>query len=214
MIARARGSALLWTLPVAAFAASPSTNLATTILSKMAQPAPAQTPFVQVSYQGMLDRPLIVSGQMKWLGGDNLERDVEQPYKEIAKIGNGELSVQRGNTAPRSIPVSRAPQVGAILSGFRALLGGDAAALSQDFDVTAQGSQAAWVLTMRPRAQALKSHVQSIQIDGRGNQPRCMTLSEADGDTTITLLGAMAKAGLPSVAPQLSALAARCRNGS
>jgi len=215
MMPRALLCAAALALPMAAFGASspPSFGLADAILAKMAQPVPAQTPFVQVSYQGMLDRPLVVSGQMKWLGGDNLERDVEQPYQETAKIGDGELSVQRGNGPVRRIPVSRAPQMGAILAGFRALLGGNAAVLSQDFDVAAQGNQIAWVLTMRPRAQALKSHVQLIQIDGRGNAPRCMTMSEADGDTTITLLGAMAKAGLPSAAPQQSALAARCRNG-
>ncbi|MDQ2972110.1 MAG: LolA-related protein [Rhodanobacteraceae bacterium] len=215
MISRAWLCAITFVLPLTAYAAasSSSADLAATILSKMAQPAPAQTPFVQVSYQGMLDRPLVVSGQMKWLGGDSLERDVEQPYQETAKIGAGELSVQRGNSAVRRIPVSRAPQMGAILAGFRALLGGNAALLSQDFDVAAQGNRTAWVLTMRPRAQASKSHVQSIVIDGRGNAPRCMTLSEADGDTTITLLGAMAKAGLPSAAPQQSALAALCRNG-
>ncbi|MEO6967822.1 MAG: LolA-related protein [Rhodanobacteraceae bacterium] len=213
-MARAWAFAVAFVLPMTALAASPSSSdLAATILAKMAQPAPAHTPFIQVSYQGMLDRPLVVSGQMKWLGGDNLQRDVEQPYQETAKIGNGELSVQRGNGAVRRIPASRAPQMGAILAGFRALLGGDAGVLSQDFDVSAQGNETAWVLTMRPRAQAMKSHVQSIVIDGRGNAPRCMTFSEADGDTTITLLGAMAKAGLQSTAPLQSALAVRCRNG-
>ncbi|HET9836379.1 MAG TPA: LolA-related protein, partial [Rhodanobacteraceae bacterium] len=72
-------------------------DLAQTILARMARPGSAQVAFVEVSYRGMLDRPLITSGQMKWLGGDKLERDVDKPYQAVAKIGNGQMSVQRGN---------------------------------------------------------------------------------------------------------------------
>ncbi len=200
-------------LPCAiAFAAAP--DLATTILSHLGKPGSAQTPFIEVSYRGMLDRPLITSGTMKWLGGDRLERDVEKPYKMVAKIGDGQMSVQRGSGAVQSMPISRAPQIAAILSGFRALLGGDVAQLSQDFDVKAAGNEARWVLTLTPRSNELKARVQSIQIDGRNDAPRCMTMTEADGDTTITLVGEMARVGLPSTAPLQSALAARCRNDS
>ena len=189
-----------------------ATDLATTILSRLAKPGSAQTEFVEVSYRGMLDRPLITSGTMKWLGGDKLERDIEKPYRVVAKIGDGQMSVQRGNGEVQAMPIARAPQMAAILSGFRALLGGDITQLSRDFEVKAAGNEARWVLTLTPRANELKSRVQSIVIDGRDHAPRCMTLNESDGDTTITLVGAMARAGLQSTAPLQSALAARCRN--
>ncbi|MBS0432168.1 MAG: outer membrane lipoprotein carrier protein LolA [Proteobacteria bacterium] len=194
-----------------AFAAAPP-DLAATILAHLAKPGSAQTEFIEVAYRGMLDRPLVTSGTMQWLGGDKLERDVQKPYKAVAKIGDGRMSVQRGDGAVQSMPIERAPQMAAILAGFRALLGGDAAQLSRDFEVKAAGNEARWVLTLTPRAGELKARVQSIQIDGRGDAPRCMTLSEGDGDTTITLVGAMARAGLQSSAPLQSALAARCRN--
>ena len=189
-----------------------ATDLATTILSRLAKPGSAQTEFVEVSYRGMLDRPLITSGTMKWLGGDKLERDIEKPYRVVAKIGDGQMSVQRGNGEVQAMPIARAPQMAAILSGFRALLGGDITQLSRDFEVKAAGNETRWVLTLTPRANELKSRVQSIVIDGRDDAPRCMTLNESDGDTTITLVGAMARAGLQSTAPLQSALAARCRN--
>lgn len=206
------GCALLLALPLAALAAG--TDLAQAILESMARPGSAQVAFVEVSYRGMLDRPLITSGQMKWLGGDKLERDVEKPYQAVAKIGNGQMSVQRGNGEVHAVPIARAPQMGAILAGFRALLGGDTEALSHDFDVHAVGNPARWVLTLTPRSSELKYRVQSLVIDGRNGTPRCMTLNEADGDTTITLLGKLAEKGLRSAAPQQSAVAALCRNGS
>jgi len=204
------GCALLTLLPIAALAANP--DLAQTILARMARRDSAQTPFIEVSYRGMLDRPLVTSGQMKWLGGDKLERDVEKPYQAIARIGDGQMSVERAGHPAQTVPISRAPQMAAIIAGFRALLGGDTAALSRDFEVRAAGNPARWVLTLTPRAGELKHRVQSIVMDGRNDAPRCMTLTEADGDTTITLLGTMAEQGLQSAAPQQSAVAARCRN--
>ena len=203
--------ALFAAVPLMAFASG--TDLANTILAGMAKQDSAQTAFIEVSYRGMLDRPLITSGQMKWLGGDRLERDVEKPYQAVAKIGDGQMSIQRNGHPVQAVPIARAPQMGAILAGFRALLGGDSATVSRDFDVKAAGNPARWVLTLTPRASELQHRVQSIVIDGRNDAPRCMTLNESDGDTTITLLGKMAEQGLQSAAPQQSAVAARCRNG-
>lgn len=207
---RAPSCALLIALPLAALAAG--TDLAQTILQRIARPGSAQVAFIEVSYRSMLDRPLITSGTMKWLGGDKLERDVEKPYKAVAKIGDGQMSVERAGHPVQTMPISRAPQMGAILAGFRALLGGDTQALARDFEVQADGNPAHWVLTLTPRSDELKHRVQSIVVDGRDDAPRCMTLNESDGDTTITLLGALAEKGLRSAVPQQSAVAAYCRN--
>lgn len=187
-------------------------NLAESLLEKLAKTPPASTPFVQVSYRGVLDRPLIVSGTLKWLGGDRMQRDIDKPFKETARIGDGELSVQRGNGEMHRMPLARAPQAGAMLAGFRALLGGDVAALEQDFTLAADGGEAHWVITLTPRTGELKRQLQSIVIDGRNAEPRCLTVRDINGDSSITLVGAMAEQGLQSAAPLESALAARCRN--
>lgn len=196
--------------PAIALGAAP--GFAQSLLAKLAQTPPVATPFVEVSYRGVLSRPLIVAGTLRWLGGDRLERDVTQPFTETAKAGDGELSVQRGDGEVHRVPLARAPQVGALLAGFRALLGGDLSALEQDFTLAAEGSQAHWVVTLTPRTPQLRQQLQSVVIDGRATEARCMTVTDAHGDSSITLLGAMAKAGLPSATPLESALAARCRN--
>jgi outer membrane lipoprotein-sorting protein len=194
-----------------ALAAAP--GLAESLLAGMAKTPPVATPFVQVSYRGVLDRPLVVSGTLRWLGGDRMERDIEKPFTETAKIGNGELSVQRGSGEVHRMPLSRAPQAGAMLAGFRALLGGDVSALEESFTLAADGGRAHWVITLTPRSSELKRQLKSIVIDGRNDEPRCLTVADANGDSSITLVGPMALQGLRSVAPLQSALAARCRNG-
>ncbi|HEX7324894.1 MAG TPA: LolA-related protein [Rhodanobacteraceae bacterium] len=187
-------------------------SLAQTLLAGIARTPPASTPFVQVAYRGMLDRPLVVSGTLHWFGGDRMQRDVVKPFRETAKVTNGELSVQRGNGKTRHVPLARAPQVGAMLVGFRALLGGDVTTLQRDFTLSAQGAEAHWVVVLTPRTAQLRRQLDSITIDGAAHAPRCLTVRAADGDSSITLLGAMATAGLRDAAPQESALAARCRN--
>lgn len=197
---------------VFATAAVAAPGLAESLLAGIAKTPPVATPFIQVAYRGVLDRPLIVSGTLRWLGGDRMERDIAKPFQESAKIGAGEVSVQRGSGEVHRMPLARAPQAAAMLTGFRALLGGDASALQQDFTLAAQGDQARWVLTLTPRSGQLKQQMKSIVIDGRAHEPRCLTLTSANGDTSITLVGALAQQGLRSAAPLESALAARCRN--
>jgi hypothetical protein len=200
----------VFALTATAHAATP--GLAESLLTSMAKAPPVSTPFVQVSYRGVLDRPLIVSGTLKWLGGDRMQRDIEKPFKETAKIGGGELSVQRGNGEVHRMSLSQAPQAGAMLAGFRALLAGDVSALQKDFVLAAQGGTAHWVITLTPRTDQLKRQLVSIVIDGHKREPRCLTVNDANGDSSITLVGEMAEQGLRSAAPLQSALAARCRN--
>jgi hypothetical protein len=93
---------------------------------------------------------LVVSGSLRWLGGDNMQRDIEKPFRETAKIADGTITVQRGSGEVQRMPLARAPQAGAMLAGFRALLGGDVSALQQDFTLSAQGSASHWVITLTP----------------------------------------------------------------
>lgn len=191
-------------------AAAPT--LAESLLAKMARTPPVSTPFIQVSYRGVLDRPLVVSGTLRWLGGDRMEREIVKPFKETATIGDGELTVQRGGGEVHRMSLERAPQAGAMLAGFRALLGGDVSALEKDFTLSEQGGTAHWVITLTPTTSQLRQQLASIVIDGRDEEPRCLTVRDRNGDSSITLLGATATQGLRSVAPLESALAARCRN--
>lgn len=206
-------AALIVFASTATAAPAPAGDLAESLLAGMAKTPPVSTPFVEVSYRGVLDQPLIVSGTLRWLGGDRMERDIAKPFSEIATIGDGQVSVQRGDREVHSMPLSRAPQVGAMLAGFRALLGGDVSSLQQDFTLSAVGGEARWVISLVPKTGQLKQQLVSIVIDGRGHEPRCLTVRNTNGDSSITLVGAMAQQGLQSVAPLESALAVRCRDG-
>lgn len=180
------------------------------LVTSLGRPAPARTPFAEARFMKMLEQPLVVSGELAWLGGDRLERQVEHPNREVATIADGEVTQQREGREPRRFSLKRAPQLQILLDSFVALLGGDAMRLEQSFNVQHTGDDATgWTLTLTPRDARLAQSVSRIEIDGRGNEPRCMRMQEADGDLAVDLLGNLA-AKMPA-APTRDALAALCR---
>lgn len=182
------------------------------LVASLGRPAPSRTPFAEARFMKMLERPLVVSGQLAWLGGDKLERTVERPTREVSTIADGEVIQQREGRSSRSFSLKRAPQLQLLLDSFVALLGGDASRLEQAFTVqhSADGADH-WTLSLTPRDAKLAQTVSRIDIDGSGNEPHCMRMEEADGDVAIDLLGDYA-AKMPAT-PTRDALAAICRGG-
>ncbi|MEO8998014.1 MAG: LolA-related protein [Rhodanobacter sp.] len=187
---------------------APSSALA--LIASLGQPAPARTAFAEARFLQVLQKPLVVSGELAWLGGDQLQRRVDQPQRETATIADGEVTQQREGKSARHFSLKRAPQLQVLLDSFVALLSGDAARLQQSFEVTQAGQpDGAWTLTLVPRDARVAKTVVSIRIDGVGKQSRCMHMLEADGDLAVDLLGPLATK-MPA-APTREALQVLCQ---
>ena len=162
-------------------------------------------------FSGLLDRPLLLHGELEYDGPGKLARNVEKPYAERMTIANGEASVQRGDKPARKFSLSQAPELEGFLRGFAALLGGDADALARDFDVSASGDAKAWRLKLTPRDDRLARRITSIEVDGAGTSARCFRTNEADGDVNVLLIESLADAKLP-VRPTPPMIDALCRD--
>lgn len=180
------------------------------LIAALGQPAPAHAAFAEARFLKVLDRPLVVSGQLSWLGDDKLQRRVDHPRAETATIADGEVTQQRDGRPARHFSLARAPQLQVLLDSFVALLSGDAARLQQAFEISQSGdADGAWTLTLVPRDPRVAKTVASIRIDGIGKQSHCMHMHEADGDLAVDLLGPLA-ATMPAE-PTREALQALCR---
>ena len=193
-------------LPAWANASAPD---AAALIASLGRPAPARTAFAEARFMKVLDRPLVVSGELAWLGGDKLERTVISPRAERFTIAGGEVTQERAGKRARSFSLRHAPQLQGLLDSFVALLSGDAGRLDEAFAIQRQGDARNWSLLLSPRDQRVARTVTSIRIDGQGDEPRCMVMQEAGGDTAIDLLGPLATK-MPT-APTREALAALCR---
>lgn len=196
-------------MPLACLAApTPEPADAKALVASLKRPAPARTPFAEARFMKVLDKPLVVSGELAWLGGDKLERRVDKPAKEVSTIADGEVTQEREGRKPRTFSLKRAPQLRILLDSFVALLGGDASRLDDAFDVQLGRDADRWALTLAPRDASLAKQIVSIQVYGSGNQPRCMRMNEKDGDTTIDMLGDLA--GHMVAEPELADVIAQC----
>ncbi|WP_448102914.1 LolA-related protein [Luteibacter jiangsuensis] len=187
---------------------TPDADDAKALIASLNRPAPARTPFAEARFMRVLDKPLVVSGELSWLGGDRLERRVEAPTKEVSTIADGEVTQEREGKKPRSFSLKRAPQLQVLLDSFVALLAGDPSRLGQSFDVTLGRDADRWRLTLTPRDARIAKQIAGIHVYGTGQLARCMRMDESDGDTSIDLLGDLA-AKMPAE-PTREGLIAQC----
>ena len=176
----------------------PSNQDATALLRGVAQTPPATIRYVEVRFSKLLTEPLVVSGRLSYLGPGRFDRVVERPYDETTSIRDGEVVVRRGDQPPTRFSLKRAPALEGLLDTFGALLAGDGALLQRSFTSTLSGDESAWRFDLVPRSQAIARWLSGIAIDGAGTVPRCITLTEPDGDRGVMLLGDLADQPLPA----------------
>jgi hypothetical protein len=180
------------------------------LIARLAHPAPARTAYSEVRFVRMLRKPLVLHGELEYGGAERLGKTVTAPYRETMTIADGNVVVQREGRGERKFALDRAPELQALLSGFSALLGGDAATVQKNFTLQLVDNAQNWTLTMTPSSAALSKHLRDMVVDGAANEPRCFTLHESSGETSIMLIGALAAAKLPD-APSAETVAALCR---
>ena len=183
---------------------------AAALIARLARPVPSSTAYAEIRFVHLLKTPLVQHGELEYGGAGKLGKRVEQPYRETMTIDAGSVEVQRKGRSTRHFPLDRAPELQALLAGFSALLGGDAAALGKIFDIRFVDNAPKWTLTLTPHEARLAKHLHEIVVDGSDDEPHCFSLHETDGDASVMLLGTLAVATMP-VPPTRSALDAICQ---
>ncbi|HEU4600400.1 MAG TPA: LolA-related protein [Steroidobacteraceae bacterium] len=167
------------------------------LIASLAKPAPAHVEFTEVRFSPLLDKPLVVSGELGHEGEGELDRKVREPYVENTYIRGESVRVERQGEPVRSFALKRAPELRSLLTGFSALLTGDASSVEQSFDLSSQGNQSHWTLTLVPKDARTRKRLSEVRVDGRERDPRCFSILNADGGASIMLLGDAARVEMP-----------------
>lgn len=197
--------------PLLAWSAGLDDQQTDALIHRLAKPAPATISFTEVRFSKLLRAPLIVSGDLGYSGPDSLDRRVTSPYREHTSIRGESVKVEREGEKPRSFALKHAPELRGLLSGFSAMLAGDAAALRKTFDVEMTGNDDAWTLKLTPTEPKARRRLDHIEVNGHQSDPRCFTMTTADGASSVLLLGATAA---EPVAPDVTLVALQRRCGS
>jgi hypothetical protein len=209
-----RGSRVILALGALALAWAAQAALSVdALLARLARPAPAVTDFIEAHFSALLARPLIVRGKLEYLGPDALARSVESPFQERTEVHGDDVTIRRGSEAPRHFSLARAPELRSLLASFAALIGGDRDVLTREFELDLHGDEHAWTLGLTPRDPRIRERIRSILVNGRSAEPRCLTTFEANGNTTVLLVGEAARRSVPADADRRS-LEAQCQDGA
>lgn len=193
-------------------AASPDGVDSDWILSRLAQPLPARTSFVELRGSRLLKKPLRLQGEYRRPDAGTLVREVTAPYAETTTIRAGEVEIARAGKAPRRFSLARVPELAGLQSSFGALLAGDRRLLEQHYRLDTQGTRQRWTMTLTPKSAPMQQQLQTITLYGRGAELRCIETQPAHGDSQRTLLAGAARAAGNVAAP--GALATLCYGGA
>lgn len=139
--------------------------------------------FIQTKQMAALKRPLITIGRLVYSRRHGVLWQIDQPYRisyvlgeeKIIEIGADGIRKERGL---REVP--GLAQIGRI---FRAMLGANAVAMREYFNVAVQGDTGKWEIDLKPRQLQLAQFLTGLQLGG-GRFVESIRIGEAGGDTT------------------------------
>jgi hypothetical protein len=180
------------------------------LLTSLARPAPATTPFVEVRYSHLLSVPLVTSGELEYRGPGSLGKRIDAPYRENTQIEGQDVRIERDGQKPRRFSLERAPELRGLLVSFGAMIGGDRKTLEEFFALSTDAEGAGWKLTLAPKDARTKKRIQNVVVHGAADAPRCFVVTEASGNASVLMVGAATGQPLPK-SPKRELVDARCR---
>jgi len=145
--------------------------------------------FVEKKIIAMLDRPVESSGELFYSAPDHLEKRTIKPKPEAMILDHGTLVIERGRQR-RELQLQDYPELAAFIDSIRATLAGDRKALERNYRLSLEGTAEHWTLQLLPLAE--KAVVKQIRIAGAGDAVRSITITQADGDSSLMLIEPMA----------------------
>lgn len=157
-------------------------------MEALAASSDSKVRFVEEKHSDLLQRPVVLEGELTFTPPDTLERRVLKPRNEVLRAEGNTLTVTRAGKPSRTLDIGGEPVAQALVEAVRGTLSGDLRRLQSLYNVEFSGALPAWRLILLPKAEAMTRVVEQIQIRGHGSSIETMTIQHADGDRTVMFL--------------------------
>ena len=160
-----------------------------TLMTMLKEQRENTVPFEEAIYSSLVTEPLMTRGELKFTPPDRLEKVVTSPSPERYVVEGDRVtfeSQRRG--VRRTISLEEYPALRSFVEAFHLSLNGDAARLSQVYEVTLQGSRGKWTLLLRPREAMGRSVVDYILLTGSDGRVSTIAIRSPDGDRSVMTL--------------------------
>lgn len=152
------------------------------LMKLLAQHKSGQALFVERKYIGIIDKPILSSGELSFTAPDRLEKRTLKPKPELMLLEGDRLTMSQSEKRPMSINLTDHPEVASIVSSIRGTLMGDQAALERSFQLELSGSADQWQLVLIPLQAQVTKAMRRVSIRGAQAHISVIDFEQADGD--------------------------------
>jgi outer membrane lipoprotein-sorting protein len=146
----------------------------------------AKARFVETRHSALLKSPLVLEGTLAYRRPDRVEKHVQSPYDERITVEAGRLTMEnRTHNRKKTLSVSGAPGLAALIESIRATRAGDLAALQRHYALQVEGSREQWTLTLKPLDAQVAAYVSQLTLTGSEARITRIVVEEAGGDRSV-----------------------------
>src|SRR5262245_41028026 len=155
------------------------------LMQRLAASSGVQARFRETRYVSLLTAPIESEGMLYFAPPDLLARYTTRPGRSSVVV-RGSHVVLRDETGTQDLPVGSSELAPALIDHLVGLLRGDLAALQERHTLGFRVEGGSWELRLEPRSRIVRSIIQSIRIQGSGDEIVSMETMETSGDRTVT----------------------------
>jgi len=156
------------------------------LMQELAQVKTAQGRFVERKHLAILNAPLELSGTLVYVAPSRLEKHTLAPRPESLVLERGELTVEsKERNQRRTLVLQDYPVVWAFVESIRSTLAGDLPTLSRFYQVSLDGGERRWRLTLKPSEPGMRDVVSEIRINGDRSWINAIEIIETGGDRSV-----------------------------
>ncbi|MDA8362915.1 MAG: outer membrane lipoprotein carrier protein LolA [Gammaproteobacteria bacterium] len=158
------------------------------LMHLLAQDKSAKATFVERTYIGIIDRPLVSTGDLSFAAPDSLEKRTLTPKPELLVLRGNTLKIERPGKRLMTIGLEGHPEISAFIESIRGTLAGDLTALKALYSLRLTGPIGNWRLVLTPKQRRLSRIFSRIRIGGSDAVVRTIELDQRDGDHSIMVI--------------------------
>jgi hypothetical protein len=156
------------------------------LMRELAQVKSAKARFVERKHLAILNAPLEASGTLLYTAPGKLEKYTLTPRQESLVLEGDRLTLENKALNRRRIfALQDQPVIWAFVESIRSTLAGDLATLSRFYQVSLEGGESQWRLTLNPVEPGMQNVVSEIRIGGSRNWIGTIEIIETQGDRSV-----------------------------
>jgi len=156
------------------------------LMQELGQVKTAKGRFVERKHLGILNVPLEFSGTLVYVAPSRLEKHTLAPRMESLVLDREELTIEsKERNQRRALVLLDYPVIWAFVESIRSTLAGDLPTLSRFYQVSLEGGERRWRLTLKPSEPGMQDVVSEIRISGERSWINTIEIIETGGDRSV-----------------------------